>query len=320
VSKTCTKHMRMYDVLILDGGADKVVAYVGALDVLQQRYDLNMTVRTVLGCSAGALVGLMFCLGMCRAEMEDFILLLRPPDVPESVWHIADQVWQTWGILGMTHVADMVRQLLYMRLGMLDCSLCEFAQKTGKHLVVWTSNLSDAVPEFFSLHHNSDVSIVRLMCMTTCIPVLFKPVPFKDKLYVDGFVYAQQITREFVERVVHVHIANCLVLCVDCAPIRLPEEATLLQYISYTLNGLISAKNTGTLDAFAHDPDSTVIVVRCDQSHNLAYQAEHAAFSFLYPSAERVRSLSDHGAACAARALDGECVDTDAGPLKAPTR
>lgn len=313
---------RVYDLLILDGGADKVVTYVGAIDVFRKQADIDNTIRTVIGCSAGALIGLMFCLKMTRAEMEGFIQSRTPPDdPPRSLWHFADELWQTWGLLDSGHVGNIVRELLYMRLNVVDCTLCEFSKRTGKHLMVCASNVTDATHEMFSLNHHADISLVQLMCMTTCIPVLFKPVQFADKLYVDGFVYAQHLTPEIVRSHVDVNITNFLVFGINCSPMRLTAGSSVFQYLCYMLNGLIHAKNCGTLDSFSRDTNSTLVTMTCGSSYNIVAQTENTnVFSFLTPCASRVKCLSEHGAACAARVLNTAYDCTDAEPPTPPER
>jgi NTE family protein len=78
----------MYDNLVLDGSGMRAFAYIGALEILEQKAKLN-EIKRVGGTSGGALIAALFALGYNANEMREIALT-----APSNTFN--DSRWQPW--------------------------------------------------------------------------------------------------------------------------------------------------------------------------------------------------------------------------------
>ena len=65
-------------------------------------------------------------------------------------------------------------------------TLKEFYNHTKIHFYLKTSNISKSKIEYLSHKTDPDLSLIQAIQMTTCIPLIFKPIQYKGNIYVDG--------------------------------------------------------------------------------------------------------------------------------------
>ena len=69
-----------------------------------------------------------------------------------------------------------------------DMTLAEFYKQTNKHFICKVFNLTTRKEEYICYKTNPDLSIITLICMTSCIPIFFKPILYNNNYYIDGGV------------------------------------------------------------------------------------------------------------------------------------
>lgn len=170
----------MFDTLILDGGAEKVIAYIGALEVHDTKH-----VNVVMGASAGALVGMMFCMNIPVPRMIETVKnLLDVHAEPLGYSWVGDCGFMDCQVV----VGNYVRNLLWNHLGCVNCSLLDFVKRTGKDFRVLVSDLTVMRADMITVQSHPHITMTTLLAMTTCVPILFKPVIYQDHVYIDGVV------------------------------------------------------------------------------------------------------------------------------------
>lgn len=190
-----TKWVRMIEIdIVFSGGGIKGLAFVGALEALETR---QVTYKTIIGSSAGALIGGLVAAGYQSSELKQLALQLKQTDFLEK--NVVKYSWQKW-----------VR--MYYRLGLFKGDKLEkwidkqLKQKkvysfadlkpqqlkiivsdlTRRKLVVFPDDLADygCCPESFSV-----AKAIRMSCT---IPYIFEPVRLKtsssEYFFVDGGV------------------------------------------------------------------------------------------------------------------------------------
>ena len=76
--------------IALSGGAARGLAHVGVLSVLQKA---DVPIEYVAGCSAGAILGALFCAGMSIEQIRvltsyvSWCRLARPVQSPQGFWN-----------------------------------------------------------------------------------------------------------------------------------------------------------------------------------------------------------------------------------------
>ena len=173
------------DTLFLSGCGSKIGGYVGVFTALLEKkiIDLDKIERYVC-CSAGAIFSLNLCCGLSinifskLSDMTDYKKLLDLDDL--------DNLFENLGLFSNRNVGNIASAVLMYKFKKRDMTLSEFYEKTNKHFICKVFNLTKKKEEYICYKTNPDLSIVTLICMTTCIPVFFKPILYNENYYVDG--------------------------------------------------------------------------------------------------------------------------------------
>jgi len=178
--------------LIFEGGGVKGIAYVGAMQILENR-GLLPEIRRVGGASAGAINALIFALGYGIAEqkqilestdfrnfMDDSFGVIR--DIRrlarEFGWHKGD-FFSTW-------IGDLIQQ----RLGSARATFGDLREAGKPDLYVIGTNLSTGYSEVFSAERHMKMPLATALRITMSIPLFFAAVRHgpRDDVFVDGGV------------------------------------------------------------------------------------------------------------------------------------
>ncbi|BDD04637.1 patatin-like phospholipase family protein [Aureibacter tunicatorum] len=147
--------------LALSGGAARGIAHIGALKAFEER-GINFDV--VSGCSAGAMVGAMYCAGYSPEEMMNIVRSLR---VPKMI-HFA---WSRKGVFNLQKIMKLVEKYLPAN---------RFSALNKKFFINAT-NLTTGKEQIFGTGE-----LFRPLLASCAIPVLFEAVDFNGQMYIDG--------------------------------------------------------------------------------------------------------------------------------------
>ena len=178
------------DTLVLSGGGPDGLAFVGCLRALEEA-DAMTRVRTVVGCSAGAIVALFVAAGLSSHDIETWASRgfadrsLLDADI-EGVLSLIDRL----GIDDGERVMSSIRAAVAARLAVVAPRLCahsaraaagdptflELAKATGRDLVVCVSNLEACERVLLSVDTAPNLGVAEAVRMSISIPLLFTPV------------------------------------------------------------------------------------------------------------------------------------------------
>ncbi|MBT8108255.1 MAG: patatin-like phospholipase family protein [Gammaproteobacteria bacterium] len=151
--------------LVLGSGGARGLAHIGVIHVLEEQ---GYTIKSISGCSAGALVGGIYAAGKLR-EYEDWVRNLGRLDM----LNLLDIAWVGGGLVKGDKVIKTMRKLVGERLiEDLPMSFTAVATELGSGREVWLSEgpLFDAIRSSCSL------------------PIFFTPFKHGDRRLVDGGV------------------------------------------------------------------------------------------------------------------------------------
>lgn len=149
--------------LALGGGAVLGAAHVGVLKALEER---GIAVDHVAGTSIGSLIGALYAFGKTPAEIEQISKELRWLDISELSL-------SKLGLMSNKRMADMIIEHIGDRnieQADIPLSIVTADITTGERVTLTSGSVAEAVRA------------------STCIPGIFIPVEWEDRLLVDGGV------------------------------------------------------------------------------------------------------------------------------------
>ena len=191
--------------ICLSGGGITGIAHVGLMKRLADS-GLLAEIDTVVGTSAGAVVGVLFAIGMTPSEMYDALVRLdrgrvfqfvdvykfileRGVNEGKLIDRIAD-IFDTFftdfglddGTYFMAHLADM-----FLERGMDPrATFRDLYATTKKRLILTGTNVSTQRPEYFSLETSPDMRVLDAVRISMGMPFLLTSIWLNENCYVDG--------------------------------------------------------------------------------------------------------------------------------------
>lgn len=169
-------------VLVLGPGGAKGFLELGALLYLEQHKYLSK-VRTVIGVSVGAVIGLLLVCGYSAEEILENCLQTTLFQDLSSVK--LSEVSSHSGLIPNTVIREKLESLVQARFGIIP-SLHQLYMATGYILEVVTVNLNTSNTVYFSAKTEPDCNSVEAVLLSMNIPLLFYKLEYKGNLYIDG--------------------------------------------------------------------------------------------------------------------------------------
>lgn len=181
--------------LVFEGGGVKGIAYVGALEVLQEE-KIFPKIKRVAGTSAGAIVAVLVGLGYTPQEIKDIMWNLDFTNFMDDSWGVVqdtNRLIQKFGWYKGDFFRNWIGKLIEEKTGNSEATFADVKalQKNRPFLDIYLvgTNLSTGFSECFSAEHTPRVCIADAARISMSIPLFFAAIRnFRNDLYVDGGV------------------------------------------------------------------------------------------------------------------------------------
>lgn len=176
------------DTLILSGGSTKGISFLGSINYLIEHNIIDFSKIKKIYCVSASVLFIisLILLKYDRKLLEedminyDFNDVLNINDI--SLKYLVDD----YGFVNYNKTYVYVQKILKEKYDCESMSLYKFYKLSGIHLVVKVVNISQGSIEYIDHINNPRINILKLIQMTTAIPLLMKPVTYKKDLYLDG--------------------------------------------------------------------------------------------------------------------------------------
>lgn len=174
--------------LVFSGGAEKGIAYIGVLKFLEE-HDLVKEVECLYGTSIGSIIATLISIGYTSRELEYLIFKTNIKElIPTEEFNI-ETLLTSLGFIEPNKLHKLIRLLIEKKTGIQNITFKQHFIKYNKKLVITGSCLSEYKCYYFSIDNYPDMPIFEAISISTSIPILFKPITFENKIFIDGAVY-----------------------------------------------------------------------------------------------------------------------------------
>ena len=177
------------DTLILSGGGPSAIAYFGIFESLFENKIINENldgIKEIITTSAGIFPSvcllIKFKLNLCKEIVLNYDLLKLVNSDNLKI----DDFLLDFGFFSTDNIGKFINTIIKNKLNKEDLSLKELFDYSKIKLTVKVFNSTKKQLEYISYETDPDLSISKLVQMTTAIPLFFKPVEYNDFIYVDG--------------------------------------------------------------------------------------------------------------------------------------
>ena len=181
--------------LIFEGGGVKGIAYVGAMEVLEQKGILQ-SVQRVGGTSAGAINAVLLGLNYSPAETRDILMRLNFRNFLDDSWGVVrdtDRLLTEFGWYKGEYFRGWIGELIRTKTGNSESTFNDVQNKKPgmgfRDIYLMGTNLSTHFAEVFSVEHTPRMCIADAVRISMSIPLFFSAKrSLRGDVYVDGGV------------------------------------------------------------------------------------------------------------------------------------
>jgi NTE family protein len=181
--------------MIFEGGGVKGIAYVGAMEVLEQKGILQ-SIQRVGGTSAGAINAVLLGLNYSPAETKDILMHLNFRNFLDDSWGLVrdtDRLLTEFGWYKGDYFRGWIGELIRTKTGNSESTFNDVQNKKPgmgfRDIYLMGTNLSTHFSEVFSFEHTPRMCIADAVRISMSIPLFFSAKrSLRGDVYVDGGV------------------------------------------------------------------------------------------------------------------------------------
>jgi len=195
------------DTLLLSGCSTKGNAMIGSLMTLVNNKILNLEkIKTYICCSGGAIIGLLLSCGYSLP----FIYRLSFSIDYKTLLNIDDLniLFDKCGLFDNKVLLELVEKILYKKFNEKSITLKQLYDKTDKLFIFKVFNITEKKTEYMSYKTHPNLSVSKSIQMTTCIPILFKPIKYNNCYYLDGGLTGNMVYSEEYKNYIGIYITT----------------------------------------------------------------------------------------------------------------
>jgi len=178
------------DTLILSGGSTKGICFLGSINYLIDNgyLDKRLTNIKKIICVSASFV---FILSVILLEydydyLEKYLLNVDFNNILDINDISLKSIINEYGFINYNKNHIYIQKILKDKYNIKSMSLLKLYKISNIHIIVKVVNVTEQKVQYFDHINNPKINILKLIQMTTAIPVLLKPIKYKNNLYQDG--------------------------------------------------------------------------------------------------------------------------------------
>lgn len=178
--------------LIFEGGGVKGIAYVGAIQELENR-EIMKNIERVGGTSAGAINAVLLALGYTLKDTQKILMELNFNNFMDDSWGIirdSNRLISDFGWYRGDFFKGWIGDRIHEKTGNDNSTFNDLRNLGFLDLYLVGTNLSTGFSEVFSAEHTPRMRVVDAVRISMSIPLFFAAVrDFRKDVFVDGGVF-----------------------------------------------------------------------------------------------------------------------------------
>jgi len=171
--------------LIISGGGLKGIAFLGTLECLQRKDNLDFrSIETFAGSSVGSILSVLLVCGFSVAEI---FKIVHDTNLRDLVDFDLSKITKLYGVESGYKLMKRFREEFEKKKIDPDITLEELHEKTGRRLIITVSCIGKGV-KYFDYKNEPSLSVLLAVRMSIGIPLFLTAVKYKGDYYVDGGV------------------------------------------------------------------------------------------------------------------------------------
>lgn len=187
----------MYYNLVLSGGALRAIALLGAIKYLEE-LNILKNIKQYVGTSAGSIISFLIIIGYSSNEIINMFSNVIN-NITDFNLNDFTNILDDYGLDDSSRNKNFLEDCLYKKINKKKITFLEFTKKFGINFVITGSNLTNRETDYFNVDNFPDMNVIDAILISSCVPLVYKPIKYKDCLYADGGLYDNLPLKYFKE-------------------------------------------------------------------------------------------------------------------------
>jgi NTE family protein len=188
MSPQTTLNLATIDNLVLSGGGLLGISYIGLFRILEEQGITSATrrLKTITGCSAGAIFGSLLAIGYTSSEIHTIINTLNFKEYINITAETLLNFMRVKGLESGNKIMEFIKKTIQDKTGNQSITFLDVFQKYSILLRIGVTNLSQSKFQLLDYKTNPDLPIYQAIHASISIPFVFEPVIINGEVYCDG--------------------------------------------------------------------------------------------------------------------------------------
>ena len=207
--------MNKPDTLVISGASTKVVSFVGIFRALFEKNILKDDldgIKEIHTLSIGAFYSLCLLLNISERVIYECLMRSEFSECLDADEINFNDISRSLGIISHEkYFRSLMKKIFMYRFEKEDITLKELYEYNPIDLYIKCVNVSKQSSVHFNHRTHPNMSVTKLLIMTTTLPIFFKPQKYKNDYYVDGGLSGNlPVEKVKSKNVLCIHIKRCM--------------------------------------------------------------------------------------------------------------
>lgn len=244
------KYISNIDTLILGGAGLKFGYYIGCLKYLDEQ-NIMTNIKTYVGVSIGSLLSVLLIIGYTIDEMKYFFELFNVSKL--MIEFDLDNLILNNGFDDFSKIMVVIKRLFKEKNISDNITFKQLYDITNKKFICVSSCISTEQAYYIDYINEPNMEILTALQMSMCIPIIFKPITYNNRIYCDGGLYDNYPIQLFKD-----NINKCIGLIVIDR--NLNDDIEMDNFTSYLYNVIHSSVFNRLHNKIKKYKDNTIII------------------------------------------------------------
>jgi len=175
----------MIENIVFSGGSTKGLCFIGTIKYLEELNILD-NITNYAGSSVGSFISFLVLLGYRYNELNNLFMKIDLDKFTNIDSTNLINFFDNYGIDPGDKITKTLKIFLKRKLNCEDITFSDLYLKTNKLFTVTGSCLNNLACEYFNKVNTPNMSVLTAIRISISVPLLYQPVKYNDKYYVDG--------------------------------------------------------------------------------------------------------------------------------------
>ena len=234
--------------IVIAGGGPTGLTTCGAIsEMIRQKIIDTNNIEKIYATSIGGFIGVLLCLGYNWQDDIYNFFIMRPWEKTISI-ESEDIMDMFNGGCYLDKLFNVIKKDIFLKIFEIyeiteETTLLDLYNMTNKELNMYTININTAKILELNYKTTPNLSLIKALCMTSCLPPIFRPIEYEEEYYMDGGAIVNYPLNNCIKNNKKDETFGFNMMCIENDFFN-PNNSNMFSYINHLFNMSFSMIST----------------------------------------------------------------------------